>query len=299
MSERPFGHDRIGLKSALAILFLCVLWGGLTPSLKVSLAGLPPFAVAGWRFLLGMVAIWAWCRLGNIKLAVPLRAHLSLIPYALVFVLQITCVNFGTRITTSNFAVILLNTSPVFVAVLAHWLIPNDRLTVRKVIGLVLAFTGVVFIFLAPSTVEGLLLGNLLVLAGGFLLGVIHVYAKFLLRRLTAFQLVFWEFLYGILCFFALSFLLEPIDQYNVTRPVVLGVLYQGLVIAGFGFVSWVYLLQRFPASKMASFQFSIPIFGVILGWMLLGEAVTWRLVAGVSFVAIGIYEVSTSKESS
>jgi drug/metabolite transporter (DMT)-like permease len=195
--------------------------------------------------------------------------------------------------------VILLNCSPLFVALLAHWLIPNDRLTFRKVFGLIAAFSGVAVIFLVSIPERDVLIGNLLVLLGGFLLGVIQVYSKFLLRRLNALQIVFWEFAYGVSCFISLSLALESNERFQLTSIVICSVLYQGLVVAGFGFVTWTYLLQRFPASQLASFQFSIPVFGVALGWLLLGEVLTGRLMAGATLVAIGIFVVSTSNRKS
>ncbi len=295
MSDESFGNEPFGLKSALLVLLLCFLWGGLTPSLKLSLTGIPPLAVAGWRFLAGLMAIWIWCRLNGIRLYVPRKSHWPLFLYSLVFVAQISGVNLGTRLTTSNFAIILVNTSPLFVALLAHFLIPNDRLSLRKMMGLAVAFLGVAAIFLASAPETDQLYGNVLVLTGGFLLGVIHVYGKFLLRRLSAFQVVFWEFVYGISFFFPLSLLFESDETYQLSATVIGAVLYQGLVIAGFAFVTWVYLLQRYSASKLASFQFSIPVFGVFLGWMILNEPVTWRLGVGMLLVAAGIYAVSTS----
>jgi len=162
-----------------------------------------------------------------------------------------------------------------------------------------MAFWGVAVIFLVSMPERDLLIGNILVLLGGFLLAVIQVYAKFLLRRLSAFQVVFWEFTYGVSIFFPLSLLLESGEEIQLSAVVVGSVLYQGLVIAGFGFVTWVYLLQRFPASQLASFQFSTPVFGVMLGWLLLGEALTWRLGVGAALVAVGIYVVSTAKRGS
>jgi drug/metabolite transporter (DMT)-like permease len=296
MSNQAFGNESFGFRSALLVLFLCFLWGGLTPSLKLALMGLPPLAVAGLRFLIALIAIWAWCRCRGVNLYVPRKAHVPLLLYSLVFVAQIAGVNFGTRLTTSNFAIILVNTSPLFVAILAHFLIPHDKLSVRKLMGLTVAFLGIGVIFLSSAPETDQLRGNVLVLLGGLLLAVIHVYGKFLLRRLSAFQLVFWEFVYGISFFFPLSFLLESDEKFHFSALVIGAILYQGLVIAGFGFVTWVYLLQRYSASKLASFQFSIPLFGVVLGWLILDESLTWRLGFGVIFVALGIYAVSTAE---
>ena len=78
-----------------------------------------------------------------------------------------------------------------------------------------------------------------------------------------------------------------------VSYAVVAAVLYQGLVVAAFCFVTWTNLLRRYSASKMTAFHFTTPIFGVLLSRLILGENILPGLAAGVALVAIGIYVVS------
>ena len=290
-------QEAIGLRAASFALFLCLFWGGLTPGLKIALEGVPPIAVAGWRFLLGLIVIWLWAVAKRVTLRLPRRQWLPLLIFALIFVVQISAINIGTQKTSANYAVILLSTSPLFVAVLAHLFLHDDRLSLRKLAGLLLAFLGVASVFLETPPIREMLMGNLLSILSGFLLAIIYVYGKFLLRNLTAIQIVFWEMTFGVPLFFILSALLEPSER-HVTVPVALSIFYQGAVVAGLCFVSWMKLLKRHPASKLTAFQFSIPVFGVILSWLILGEPITLRLVLGVAGVAAGIILVSDDRSS-
>jgi drug/metabolite transporter (DMT)-like permease len=197
--------------------------------------------------------------------------------------------------TLSSYAVILLNTSPIFVTILAHWWIPGERLTLKKWIGMLVAFCGVVLLFLPSMPSSGFFIGNLLALTAGFLLSVIHVMSKHLLRDIKPGQLVFWEFTYAVPIFFLTSLLFEPASK-SMSLPIVGSILYQGIVVAGFCFVAWMHLLQHYPASKMASFQFSIPVFGVFLSWLILDEPLSGHLIFGVALVASGIFLVTSSE---
>lgn len=290
-------QDSIGLQAALFALLLCLFWGGLTPGLKIALEGVPPIAIAGWRFLIGLTVIWIWAVYRRHSLRLPRPLWIPLLAFSLIFVAQISAINIGTQKTSANYALVLLNTFPLFVAVLAHLFLPGDRLTFRKLSGLVLAFCGVTFIFLETPPLREILWGNLLSLLSGFLLAVLQVYGKFLLRTLTAVQIVFWEVALGVPLFFLLSGLLESGER-DITAAVVLSIVYQGAVVAGFCFVSWMQLLKRYPASRLSAYSFSIPVFGVALSWLILGEPVTLRLVIGVAGVAAGIFLVSGDRSS-
>lgn len=283
------------LRPVLLTLFLCALWGGLGPSIKLSLQGMPPVALAGWRFLTGLLCLLVWCRVNRLTWWLPKKHHKALVGFALIFVTQICLLNLGTSLTSSNHSVVFLSTNPVFVALIAHFLIPNDRLHSWKVGGLLLAFVGICVIFLDGGHVPAgnPLIGDLLVLSSGFLLGVIQVYSKYLVRDLNAYQVIVWELVYGVPLYFALSFLFERNAVYHLTPAVIGGVLYQGIVIAAFSFVTWTRLLQHYAASKMSAFQFTTPVFGVILSWLILGDSVSSRFAIGVGLVAAGIYLVS------
>ena len=88
----------------------------------------------------------------------------------------------------------------------------------------------------------------------------------------------------------------EIIRWENLGLAPIAGLLYQGIVIAGLGFMVISYLLSRYPPSVIASFNFVSPISGVMLSAMLLGDQITPAIVGGVICVGAGLYFVSRSK---
>ena len=103
---------------------------------------------------------------------------------------------------------------------------------------------------------------------------------------------------YGVPLFFLFSFLFAESPSCP-TSTVVISVLYQGAVIGGFCFLTWNYLLSRYAASQISAFQFSIPVFGVLLSAVVLSEDVSLRFGLGGVLVVLGIYLVSAGRASS
>ena len=81
----------------------------------------------------------------------------------------------------------------------------------------------------------------------------------------------------------------ERFDPSQVGWPAIAGLAYQGVVIAGLGFMTVAYLLKRFAATATVSFGFLNPISGVALGALLLGEPVGGALISGMVAVAVGL----------
>jgi drug/metabolite transporter (DMT)-like permease len=285
----------MGRQGAAFALLLCFLWGGLAPALKLSLRGMAPFAIAGWRFILALTCILLWCRVNQIEWRIQRRMHASMMGFSVLFALQIGLLNFGIQWTSSNHTVVLLNTNPVFVALLAHFFIPNDRLSWEKVGGLIAALVGVCVTFLETGgmSVKSAWLGDTIVLVSGFFLAAVHIYSKFLVRRLTPFQVVVWQMIYGVPLFFLASVFLETTATNQLSWTLVTSILYQGVVVGAFCFTGWTHLMQRFAASKVTAFQFTTPLFGVVLSAWILGEATSTTLLAGGGLVALGIYWVA------
>jgi len=275
-------------RAVFLTLFLCVLWGGLTPAVKVALRDLPPLALAAIRFGLACVVLWAWCRIRGIPL-VPERGEWGpLAVMTLFFVTQIASINVGVKYTSAAHAIVFLYTYPLFAAVFAHWVIPGNRLTSPVILGLVLAFCGVAAIYV-EGWGEGSGLGDGLSLLSGMLIGGMTVYMKVLLRRMELFKILVWEMALGVPIFFLGSLLLEA-GPYRLTFPGAASIVYQSFGITVVGFVLWAYLLRQHQVAKFTSFFFSTPLIGIVLSHVALGEAITSQLSLGALLVAGGIY---------
>ena len=130
-------------------------------------------------------------------------------------------------------------------------------------------------------------------LVSGFILGVLGVYTKKLVQRINAYKLLFWQMIFALPLFFGLGLIFERSSPHTLSLRLVLAILYQGAIIAGFCFVAWTLILKRHSASKASAFLFATPLFGVGLSSLMLQEAITPYLIVGAILIAGGIYVVN------
>ncbi|MBI3946781.1 MAG: DMT family transporter [Armatimonadetes bacterium] len=298
------GHDprRAGDRAAMEgwvvalVLLLCAGWGGLAPAIKVALREVPPVALAGWRFLIGILAILLWCAARGIAIWPERRHWPTLGVIAVMFVAQIALLNAGTRFTSAGHSTLLLATHPLFVAVFVHFVLHDDRLSTPKALGLLLAFAGVAAV-VAERLQGGSFLGDALVCVSAVLLGALVTITKWAYRRgLTPYQVLAGQIVPGVAGFFLVSRALEGPVVVPVLPASWVAILYQGLVVAGFGFAAWNSLLDRYAASRLAAFQFTVPIFGVVFSAWILGERLTAGVALGTLLVGAGLLIANRSR---
>ena len=285
----PEKDGPLPLAVLLQVVLLAAGWGGNAPALRFSLDYMPLFGAAGVRFGIAIGVIWAFARLRRIPLAIPRREWLPNLWMALLFAVQIAFLNLGSAHTPAGRQALLINSYPLFVPVLAHLFLPGDRLTVRIVGGTLLAFTGLLLI-LGEGGLRGggQLYGDGMVAISAVLLAGKAIYTSVLVRNNHPYQVLYWQMVLAVPCFFALSLATEP-QRYLWTTPVTLSMLYQGVVVAGFCFIGWTSLLERYSPSRLSVGFFLTPVFGALFSYLLLGETVTGGLVAGGVFILIGL----------
>jgi drug/metabolite transporter (DMT)-like permease len=296
MTLRVTKAEQIGWSSALIALFVSALWGGNVIALKIGLATVPPLWSAFWRFLSGFVAVVIWAKLSGIRVMPEPGEARSLGLLGLMFTLQIMGLNLGVDSTSPAYAVILLNSHPIFTNLVSHFFVPEDRLSGQRILGLAIAFAGICYLALgrpdarlAPNPI----LGNVIVVASAALLAVRMVYTQRLVQRIDPIRPVVWQIAISLPIFLAMAAWLEPITLKPLTAEPVVAILYQGVAIGGFCFVVWTRLLKRHSPGSLSVFGFSVPVFGVMLSALIFDESITGRVVAGMAAVTAGIVIVT------
>jgi drug/metabolite transporter (DMT)-like permease len=162
---------------------------------------------------------------------------------------------------------------------------------------LIIAFSGVTVLFVKGfgSLSVRTLPGDLMALVAAMLWGATTLYIKrFLVHRTVPLQTMFYQLFFSIPVLLGLSLLLE--------RPVVSGfslltavsLFYQCIVVAAASFILWFELIHRYPVSLLHAFTFFVPVFGVFLsGGLMLGEAITVRLITALCLVSAGMILVN------
>lgn len=272
---------------------------------KFGLEVFPPFLSAGIRFIFGVVTIWCWCSYRRIRLWPQKHEWQPLIQIALLFTLQIGLMNIGFDNTTGSSAAILISTNPLFAAVFAHYLIGSDKLDVFRSAGLLLAFAGVALMLYFSSTPTGadalssanpvgagFFFGNSgdwLCLASAAVLGYRLIGSAIVMQQVDSYRLAFWQMLFSIPIFFLLGGVLESVVWSDFSWTAVFGLAYQGVIVAGVGFMVSLWLISRYRPSLMTSFGFIAPVSGVLLSILLLGESFSLAVALSMVLVAAGI----------
>jgi len=194
-------------------------------------------------------------------------------------------------LTSVTRTTVIFYSMPVWLAIAAHFLMPNERITRVKAIGLLMAVSGVAFAILSRDSNAGedSFIGDL------FALGAAIGWAGFALvaratplREVRAEMQVFWQTLVSAPILLLAAPLFGPLIR--DLEPIHLwGLGFQIVVIVSAGFIFWLWLLSIYPASSVASFSFLTPVFGVVMGWAILGESISVSLIISLVLVALGI----------
>lgn len=266
-------------------------------SIKLSNQGIPPVMAATIRSALAAFLIWAYAR--SLGKTVFLRGgdfkHGLVI--GTLFALDFVFLYLGPVFTNASRAIIFLYTHPLWVALAAHFLLPQDRLTVAKSIGLVLAFTGLLSVYGSRSTELGPLywLGDLLEVAAAVAWAATTIYIKKFIwnKPITHYQTLFAQLFFSLPLLLVCFLVLEWGAPVHLDAVVVSAVAYQTVVVAFFSYILWFWMIHRFPVSRLAAFTFLAPLFGVGLSGLLLNESLSFLLWIGLGLVASGIYLVN------
>jgi drug/metabolite transporter (DMT)-like permease len=293
----------MGASSAFLAVLTAALWGGNAVAVQFTVDTLPPIAVAGLRFAMASVFMLVWCYFEGSPLQLRSGQILPVMVAGLFLFTQIATFNIGVWLSSASHATMLICTSVFWVAVLDHFL-GRDRLTARKTLGMLIAAAGVAIILSttrsSPSgTPRGLdtatLWGDAILLISALILGVKIVYVKQALKIIEPGKLIFWHDVVGVVLFAGCSLVIERVEVGDFTPPAVLGLAYQGVLVAGLCFAIQAVLLRRHSASQIAVFGFSAPLFGVTLAVIMRGDPLSPWLFLSTAQVALGIWLVHSA----
>jgi drug/metabolite transporter (DMT)-like permease len=271
-------------------VFICMLFGANAVAIKISLEGLGVFTTAGIRFGIASAAIFLWARITGRSFEINKEQFIQLVVIAIVFTVQLSLFYLGLSKSNASRGTLLVNFQPFFTLFLAHFFIPGDRITKRKIMGILLGFAGVAFVFLEKKGVASdFEVGDVMILAAAFLWSCNAVYTKRIISAFKPFQIALFPMIFSVPFFFLEGVLWDHHMIAFINSKIIGAMVYQSLVTASFGFVVWNSLLQRYGAVALHSFIFIMPITGVLLGGLILGEPITINILIAMLLIVAGI----------
>ncbi|GGA14482.1 DMT family transporter [Neptunicoccus cionae] len=281
--------DRVDALGASLLVGVSLLLGLNQVLVKIVAQGMHPALQAGLRSAIAVIPVLALALLFRRKLTIRDGSLnwgvIAGVLFALEFLMLFLAIDYSSVARVS----VLFYTMPVWMTLGAHFLIKEERLTRNKIIGLVLAVTGVVVAMWGREGGENELLGDIFCIAGAMIWAGVGLVARVtpLNRSVPEMQLLY-QLVVSAIVLIPVAFLIG--DQVRALEPFHWGVLtFQAVVVVGFGFSTWFWVLSKYPASDMASFGFLAPLFGVLLGWLMLRETITVWIVAALVLVSAGI----------
>lgn len=287
--EEKRNLDVFGTGSLIAI---SILLGFNQVVIALVNEGLQPVFAAGLRSAGAALCVWIYIRLRGGRL----DFRRDTIPWGVligvVFAIEFVGLYLALDLTSVTRTSVIFYSMPVWTALAGHFILPGERLTRRKTLGLVMAFGAVIWTIAdRDAGVEGTasIWGDLAALVGAIgWMGVVLVARATPLNRASSQMQMFWQLLVSgpILLVLALGFgpLLREVTPWHWA-----GLGFQTVVIAAGAFLAWFYLLNIYKASAIASFAFLTPVISVGMGWLVLGEPMSWSIALKLSLVAVGI----------
>jgi drug/metabolite transporter (DMT)-like permease len=293
MNQHDFENPEFSFFAGILSAFLCIIFGSNAVAIKFAFSGVGVFTTAAIRFSIAALAIYIWARATGQSLALKKGQLYQLLILAALFALQLSMIYFGLSKSNASRATLISNLIPFWVLFLAHFFIPGDRITRRKFFGILLGFCGVAFMFTENKGVTvDFSVGDLIILSATFIWACSVIYLKRIISAFSAVQITLYSMVFSVPVFFLEALLWDTPMISKLDFKIMGAVLYQSLVTAAFGFVTWNTLLQKYGAVALHSFIFIMPIAGVALGGLLLGEPITSKLLIALALIVAGILVV-------
>ena len=298
-------HARKDHLDALAmglLLACCLFWGFQQVLTKATMPELPPVFQAFVRFGMATVALLAWCFWRGIPVLARPRAWGSGLVVGLLFTAEFTCLYIGLQYTSASRLTVFLYSAPFWVALLLPRFVPGERLRSLQWAGLACAFLGVAWALAdslggkAKASLPHGWWGDLLALGGSLFWALTTVVIRSTQighvapERQLLFQVaVSTALLPGVSLALGEAWPTPgQISAFGWTS-----LLIQGLVGAFASYLAWVWMLTRYPATKISAFVFLTPVFALLFGAGWLGEPITTGLLGALALVAVGIVLVN------
>ena len=294
----PERKQHLDATAVTLVVVCCLLWGLNQVAAKAALPEVPPLWQAALRSLGGTLLVGGWAWLRGIPLFTRDGTGRGGLLAGALFAAEFLCIFLGLQYTTASRMVVFIYISPFVVALGMPFIARNERLSAGQLSGLLVAFGGVAWAFAEGFSQPGAgpqqWRGDTLGVFAGLIWGATTLTIrgtrlasasaeKTLLYQLTLSGAVLW----------AAALLRGTPLPTHVSTLAWAAMLFQVVIVTAISYLTWFWLIRTYPATRLASFTLLTPVFGLVMGALLLGEPITARLATALGAVAIGIVLVN------
>ena len=278
------------------LVVICASWGLQQVAIKVASQGVSPILQASMRSVGATILLWIWMVVHRQPILEKDGTLWWGIAAGLLFTAEFILIYWGLEFTIASRAVIFINISPFVVALGAQFFIPGERLRMIQVLGLCCAFSGIVVAFSesASYATYRILIGDGMLAAAAVFWGATTVLIKAgPLARIRPGKTLLYQLAVSAVVLPLVALVKGEPGIVRMTPVIAASLAYQTVWVAFITFLAWFWLVRNYPASRLVSFNFLTPIFGVIAGGVILNEPISSRLLLTLVLVGTGIYLVN------
>jgi drug/metabolite transporter (DMT)-like permease len=295
MTDRKAHLDAVAV---VTLVFCCFLWGLNQVAAKAAMPEIPALWQATARSVGGAILVWLWATSRGTRLF----DRDATLPGGLVagalFAAEFFCIFIGLQFTTASRMVVFIYIAPFVVALGMPLISRSEKLSFWQSAGLVLAFAGVAWAFAEgfsrPHAGEKQWMGDALgVLAGVLWGGTTLAIRASALGQASAEKTLLYQLTVSAVLLLAAAVLSgAPLPEHLSTLAWA-ALFFQVVIVTFASYLLWFWLIRNYPATRLSSFTMLTPVFGLLLGALLLTEPVTGRLLIALATVAAGIWLVN------
>ena len=275
----------------LIFLALGFMWGSSYLFIKLAVDDFGTFTLVALRLIVGSILLWAVIRIAGQELPRDRRIYGHMLVMAIINItIPFLLITWAEQSIESSLAAILTSSVPLFAIVLSSRFLPDEPIRVNGVVGLVVGFIGVVIITSRGLSGEGSsLAGELALLGAAFSYAAGAVYSRRNVRGIppmipAVFQVTFAAIITG-----TVAILIEHPWTAQPDLEAIFSILWLGILGSGLAYLAVFRLFAHWGATRTTLVAYLLPVVGIVLGYLVLDEAVDARIIVGTALVIAGI----------
>ena len=278
-------------KDLSLLLILSIIWGSAFFNIKIATYSYEPFTLALVRVIFASIPLFILCRYKKIKIEAFNKnwnwyALIGLCNIAIPFVL----IAIGTAKINSYLAAILMSTTPLSGSILAHLFTKDEKLSYLKSLGVLIGFSGIILLFFDKVIIneQNYLYALITILGSTFYCigGLLTLKLKNKVNENVTTSTTLW----AVIFLLPFSLIFETPWNSSPTVNSTLSLLYLGVIATGLAWLIRFRILTNNGLVFQTQVAYLIPIFGIIFGYFLMDEVITWRVIVSLVVILIGIY---------
>lgn len=282
----------------LAYILVCIIWGSTYLAIRVGVQSFPPFLFGGIRFMIAgsIILLFAYAK----KLEFP-KEKIDYLKISVVGIFLLAMSNSlvlaaEMRVNSST-AALLIATIPIFMALIELFIPGGSRINLSGWIGMLIGFAGVGILSLSGSgELDTDMIGIILLILAGFAWAAGSVYSKRTAFKGSIVVQIGVQMLSGGLLQALMGIATGEAARLNPEPSGIWALLYLIMMGSLVGYTSYIYLINVWPISKAGTYAYINPIVAMFLGWLILGEPVTVKMIISTVFILAGVLIVQRSK---